>query len=725
MTSDLLQRFATYADMRWNAARVAAALDRPLTKEERQAYLRATMAADIKRRLRPKEMLDSAGRNAKLRAERHTLRIPELLPEQAKERKKLEADPAKWLRHFFPGVFRLQFGDVHREIIDASLRTIADGGRCVVAAPRGTGKSYVLDGICLYAVLTGRKRFPVVIPWKGEDIRKAFDFWKKALCFSAELDRLYPEFCRVFRESRGMAQKIPAWHDENGTLLGARLMVSQGMIVLPQNRGVIGGTTMNGNPLGLHYTTDDGQGLRPDLIFIDDPQDRDTALSLAQRRRVIDMIDMDIAGMAGPDVAMPIMMACTVKQRDDVAEHYLAARTWRSVRVPQVTAWPTGFHDAGSQVRALWERWNDLRIDGLQERDGGKKQLAFYRENKAAMVAGMAVSWEHRKIAADTPDAPRALDALYAAMHDYFAMGHAAFMSERQNEPVKADASQYELTVQDVLAHAVDLPRLHVPPSSTVLVGGCDINRSGLHWAVAAFDQGMGCHVADYGNYAPGGELWPDNATANVIATMIYRALSGLCADIAGRAYMRDAGRAIPSLLLIDASFESDTVHRFCEQARFPFRCHPAIGRAAHRYRWNSQTIVGKPLEQCHIQRPANRSCPYVMHNADHWREVRQRAMLGDPGEPGGATLFRAPSPGYHVPFAEHLTSEKIGNKYATDGGMRWEWSYAVGANWDWGDALSYCYVGAAISGLTTSGAGAPMARRNTRKRDGVTVIAI
>jgi hypothetical protein len=704
MTDATRQQLAVFAAARVKLGNVEASLKRKLTAEERQEWKRLETVEQLKRAVKAKQPMDSATRNAKLRHATHTLVVPELTAEQRKERKRLEKDVPKWLRHFFPGVFRLPFGKVHREIIAAAMRTIADGGRCVVAAPRGTGKSYVLDGVCLFAVLTGRKRFPVVIPWKGDDIRKAFDFWKKALCFNAELDRLYPEFCRVFRESRGMAQKVPAWHDEEGTLLGARLMVSQGMIVLPGNRGVIGGTTMNGNPLGLHYTTDDGQGLRPDLIFIDDPQDRDTALSRSQRQRVIDMIDMDIAGMAGPDVAMPMMMACTVKQRDDVAEHYLSARTWRGVRVPQVTAWPEGFHDAGSAVRALWEQWNDLRIDGLQSRDGGKGQLAYYRANKKAMTQGMAVSWEHRKISADTPDAPKAPDALYAALHDYFAMGHAAFMSERQNEPVKADASQYELTVADVLAHTLDLPRLAVPSTATVLVAGCDINRSGLHWAMAAFDQGMGCHVVDYGNWMQNGELWPENATAHVKAAMIYRGLAAMCADIAGRAYARGVDRTSPSILLIDASFESDTVHRFCEQARHPFRCYPAIGRAAHRYRWNTQTIVGRPMEQCHIQRPSNRSCPYVMHNADHWREVRQRAMLGEPGEPGGATLFRAPSPGYHVPFAEHLTAERIANKYATDKGMRWEWIHQVGADWDWGDALSYCYVAAAVAGLTTSG---------------------
>jgi hypothetical protein len=283
-------------------------------------------------------------------------------------------------------------------------------------------------------------------------------------------------------------------------------------------------------------------------------------------------------------------------------------------------------------------------------------------------------------------------------------MGHSAFMSERQNEPTRAETASYELTVADVLAHACDRPRLSVPDDAVVLVAGCDINRAGLHWAVTAFDRRMTGHVVDYGRWQRNGEIWPENGNQNAIATGIYRALAGLADELSVRSYSRGVDRMPLSMLLIDASFESDTVHGFAGKARYPFRTVPIIGRAAHRYKYNTATIVGKPFEQCHIQRPNARICPYIMANADYWREVRQRAMIGDVGAPGSCSLYHPPTSGHHVGFAEHLVAERLANKYETSGGIRYEWSMKVGSKWDWGDALSYCYVAAAVSNLTTSG---------------------
>lgn len=160
-----------------------------------------------------------------------------------------------------------------------------------------------------------------------------------------------------------------------------------------------------------------------------------------------------------------------------------------------------------------------------------------------------------------------------------------------------------------------------------------------------------------------------------------------------------------PSLVLVDASFNSETVHRFCETWRGPFRVMPAIGRASTRYQWNKRTIVGRPMEQCHRQRPQKRICPYVMFNACYWREVAQRAFLGTPGEAGGCTLFNAGSPLAHRPFAEHVVAERLAEKFTSPKGeVIWKWNPPMGHN-DWGDALTGAYVAAAMEGITTSGA--------------------
>ena len=68
-------------------------------------------------------------------------------PKSAARRKRLEADPEKWLRYYFPNIFTLPFSDGHRAIIKAILLSDRTGKNPVVAAPRGEGCGSALFGI--------------------------------------------------------------------------------------------------------------------------------------------------------------------------------------------------------------------------------------------------------------------------------------------------------------------------------------------------------------------------------------------------------------------------------------------------------------------------------------------------------------------------------------------------------------------------------------------------
>ena len=631
-----------------------------------------------------------------------------------KKRKRLESDTDKWLRYFFPGIFRLPFGDVHHEIMDEAEYVIDSGGRVVIVGPRGTGKSYLVDGISLKALLGGRCRFPVTIPWKSDGLKKALSFWKKALCFNRKLMEIYPEWCYPFVACRGSSQKCMIYmHD--GDPVGAQLLISEAMIVLPDNLGVIGGSTINGNPLGLHFTTNTGEGLRPDLIFIDDPQDKDTAMSVTQVRNTISVIDSDITGMAGPDKAMPMFIVGTVKEREDVMEHYLGAGgDWRAVRVKQIVEWPKN--------RALWDKWNVARLEGEADRDNGKAARAYYKKHKTKLQAGMKVSWTARfdKKRGDP-------DAFYAAMLDYYRMGHTAFMSERQNDPVNpASLNQYDLTVPVILSHMTDRPRLELPDAATVFCGHCDVNHSALNYVLSGFTQDMTGHCVAYGRWPERGMLISEkNMPEMEIHRAIFRGLKGLCDTIEQTVFKRSGEAVKLGLLLVDIGYKAAAVQAFCQQARYSFKVLPAIGRDAKNYRVNTKSLVGRPFEQCHIQRAKTVGHgPYLMFQADYWREVAQRAFLGTVGEPGGYTIHATKNKKYHARFAEECSAEKLVNKYQTDRGTRWEWTHKPGSAWDLGDAYSGSWIAAAASGLSASGI-APVKAKPKRARSGVTVISM
>jgi hypothetical protein len=130
-------------------------------------------------------------------------------------------------------------------------------------------------------------------------MKRAFRFWKTALCFNTDLDADYPEFTAPFWHSRGIAQKLPAswWNPKQtenpnaGNATGAQLAVGEGLIVLPDNRGCIGGATINGNVRGLNHAAQDGKLLRPTIALLDDVQDRKVAKSPVQVQEIVDMID--------------------------------------------------------------------------------------------------------------------------------------------------------------------------------------------------------------------------------------------------------------------------------------------------------------------------------------------------------------------------------------------------------------------------------------------------
>lgn len=597
-----------------------------------------------------------------------------------------ENDPVAWLLAYLPGAYPLPFGRAHFEIIDAVVYAIKHGDNTACAAPRGTGKSTIVNGLLLWALLTRRTDFPVVVPWDDKPKKRALRFWSQELCFNERLHRDYPDATDIFVRSRGISNRLSAL-TENNEATGARLGISEGIIVLPAGLGAIGSATINGNPRGLNYATIDGRIMRPTLAVVDDPQDRETAKSATRVRDTIDRIDGDIAGMAGPDQQMAMVMPCTVIQRNDVAEHYLNDPDWHTVRVGQVIKWPTGWDDDKSECRRLWEEWNTVRQDGNRERDGGKSAVKFYEDNKPAMIEGMEVSWDERY------DRKRGQpDAFYAAIFDFFKMGEESFMAERQNEPLKQGVTLYTLDVSVICSRIADRAPGFVPDFVVNRVAATDVNPSfGLTWTIAGFGVDQTSAVIGYGVHKM---RVPGSATKAELDRGVYENLikHGLkLAELPCR----------PERWFIDAGGASfDAVIQFCVNAPklVGLVALPCTGRGARNYRPYGKTLLGKPREQCHMA-VDHRGRKWVAFNADYWREQAQKAWTGSVGAPGSCSLPR----GHHEEFAEQVCREQLQGKAEIAGQMQWVWATLPG-NHDYGDCMTMCYMGAAWGGIGTGG---------------------
>jgi len=304
---------------------IEAALGRRMTAPEREAVDRARLARRVRRATRGPT---TASERMHARTARHSL-VEWRECENPARRKRLEADRPAWLRHYFPAVFSRPFESPHLTIIEGSTEAITTGGRFAVAAERGIGKSVIEWGLALTDVFTNASEFPAYVPWQASAVKRAFRFWKTALCFNPLLLADYPEFCAPFALSRGVAQRLAGtvWQGgpNDGKPTGAALAVTDGMIILPDSRGAIGSATINGNPRGLNHPTADGRVMRPTSAILDDVQDRDVAKSERMVQDTIAIIDGDVAGMGEAGKKLPMLMTGNCIATGDVMAHYLAA----------------------------------------------------------------------------------------------------------------------------------------------------------------------------------------------------------------------------------------------------------------------------------------------------------------------------------------------------------------------------------------------------------------
>ena len=618
-------------------------------------------------------------------------------PANPNRRKSMEADPPEWLRYYLAATFPLPFGDVHNRMIEAAVRAIQTGAGMTVAAPRGTGKSSVLWGIALWAILSGACRFPVVAAYAHGGARRMLRRWLSALADNERIRADYPEFTAPFEETQHPVRLRMLRWKESGEPCGADVRIMDGALVLPDGRGAIGAASVGGNSRGLFATMPSGETLRPDVLFLDDPQDKATAESPANVRKAVERIEADLFNLSGPQTRLSIMAAVTVIAEGDVAEHFLNHPDFDDVRCGQIVTWPTEFEDKTSEARKLWEVWNSERVEGLADHDGGARALAFYVAHKAELTEGLTVSWEYRM------DAKRGdPDALFAAMYDYYRMGAVAFMAERQNEPLEVETTVYNLTSQ-LVASRVHLGRnrFEVPTDARLIIAATDLNHYGLHSVVAALGNDGTAWIVWYSRFDDGGRgIVPTDCPESEAKRRMFDALTRHGQEIAALPLMRDGVGIRPGLWMIDAGYMADVVKRYQDGPgrTLGIPILAARGYNAEKYRPFGKNVIGKPREGCHYtESPITGR--YLAFNACYWREVSQRAWLATPNAPGSVSLYE----GRHVEFAEQVTREHLLEKLQGDYGPVWRWRTAPGWH-DFGDALTMAFVGAAWGGIGTSG---------------------
>ncbi len=603
---------------------------------------------------------------------------------------------------YFPQTFHLKWSDDHLKVIAKIEQAVLEGGLFAMAMPRGSGKTSLCEVACLWALVYGHREFVALVGSDEEHAAGMLESIKAELENSEILGADFPEVCHPIRSLEGIHQRASGQlYQGKQTHIGwtAREIVLPTIPGSAASGSIIRVAGITGRIRGMKHKRVDGVSVRPSLVLIDDPQTDESARSPSQCANRERILAGAILGLAGPGKKIAGLMTLTVVRPDDLADRILDREKhpqWQGERTKMVYAFPAR--------DALWQRYAEIRDEGLRSDRGIKAATEFYKQHRTAMDEGAVVAWPERFNHDE-------LSALQHAMNLKL-QNEAAFFAEYQNEPLpEVQATDDLLTADQIAAKVSGHQRGQVPLGCTRLTMFVDVQGKALFYLVAAWEDDFTGYVIDYGTepdqkaaYFTLRDLRRTLATAAPRAGVegaIYAGLERLIGATVAREWRRDDGAMVRiDRCLIDANWGSstDVVYQFCRQSPHAGVLMPSHGRYVgassipfsdyKRKRgersglnWRVPVVTGK------------RAVRHVVFDTNYWKSFVHARLAVPMGDPGCLSLFGS-KPEPHRLIAEHLTSEY---RVKTEGRGRTvdEWKLRVdGLDNHWLD----CLVGAAVA---------------------------
>ena len=316
----------------------------------------------------------------------------------------------------------------------------------------------------------------------------------------------------------------------------------------------------------------------------------------------------------------------------------------------------------------LWDRYAELRAEGLRNGDGGKAATEFYREHRDAMDKGGSVAWPERHNHDE-------LSAIQHAMNLKL-RDEAAFFAEYQNQPLPEETVDDDVLPADqVAAKTNGTQRGEIPLSCNHLTMFIDVQQKMLFYLVAAWVDDFTGYVVDYGGYPdqqrPYFTLRDARQTLATVADgtglegSIYAGLGALTSDYLAREWKRDDGAELHiERCLIDANWghSTDVVYQFCRQSSHSAILMPSHGRFVgassipfSEYKRKQGDRVGLNWRIPNVR--GKRAVRHVVFDTNWWKSFIHARLAVAMGDRGCLSLFGSKSE-THRQFSEHVTSE-------------------------------------------------------------------
>jgi hypothetical protein len=304
-------------------------------------------------------------------------------------------DYGYFVRTYFPHYVRSShLSELHKYLFTRLPEIVASdkSETDAIAAPRGEAKSTLVSQLfVLWCLVTGRKRYPVIVMDSIDQAYPMLEAIKAELEFNPRLAMDFSEACGQGRVWQ--AGSIVTRNDAKVQVAGS-------------------GKKLRGLRHGPY---------RPDLAVLDDIENDEQVRNPEQRDKLQNWLTKTVLPLGGAGAKFDVVYIGTILHYDSVLSRTLANKMWRAARFKALLQWPDSLH--------LWDVWEEtLRNQGEDAAD------AFYQDRREAMEAGAQVSWAARP--------------LLALMKIRARDGRDTFDSEYQNDPVAGDNAPFSGIIQ-------------------------------------------------------------------------------------------------------------------------------------------------------------------------------------------------------------------------------------------------------------------------------------
>ena len=603
-----------------------------------------------------------------------------------RRRRRCSKDPELWLRTYMPQFFFHPFTSDQSEMVEVVMARIRYGAKKAHAAARGDGKTSIVQGCCTMAIAEGLLRFPLAIAKSQPAANRILHDIKKQFANNEHIAADYPEICAPIRALRGAPSRA------GGMTVGGvsvEMSWSGDFLVFPTVPGSkASGVIMAAFGIESAFLGINCEGVRPDLVIIDDPESRKSARSPADIKHGVDTIDRAIAGLGGQDKSVAIVYLGTIITAECMAAIYTDRKqrpAWGGVRKRFMVSPPENMD--------LWEEYFRLRIaDQLADDETGATAHKFYIANRRKMDAGAVMSNPHRYDKTARPGGGTIeISALQMAMNFICDNDWTSFNAEYQNIPPADEVAETDaLDVPGVMRRLSGRPQGLCPPDTEYLVAGIDVHGRHIDWGLAAYKAAAG-EIIDYGVdpvHSPmSGKLSDPENTVAVDDAII----SALCEwrDRTAAGWPIDEPdppdgprRRGLDAVFIDARWRPDPVFAFvrAQQAagdrRFRACMGFGTGQGQSGYRHPTKAGGGKKLyksSHIHARRQPKRGAWLWHIHDDHWKGYVQDGFSVPAGKPGSLLLY-GDDPVTHRHYARGIVAEKRRRRFVAGKGFIDDW---------------------------------------------------